>query len=65
MTAVVGHVVLRNAMARTTTDPKPFTVAMRLNKQDLRTLDRIARLWKCSRTDVLRRLLKGEKPPRG
>jgi len=59
------HAVLRNTMARTTTDPKPFTVAMRLNKEDLRALDRLARLWKCSRTDVLRRFLRGENPPRG
>ena len=27
-------------------------------------LDRLARLWKCSRTEVLRRLLRGEKPPK-
>ena len=65
MTAGGYHAELRNTMARTTTDPKPFTVAMRLNKADLRALDRIARLWKCSRTDVLRKLLRGEKPPKG
>jgi hypothetical protein len=47
-------------MSRTTTDPKPFTVAMRLNKDDLRLLDRFARLWKCSRTEVLRRLLRAQ-----
>jgi hypothetical protein len=51
-------------MARTTTDPKPFTVAMRLNRDDLRALERLAKLWKCSRTDVLRKLLHGEKPPK-
>ena len=65
MTAAVDTCITLYAMARTTTDPKPYTVAMRLNKDDLRQLDRIARLWKCSRTEVLRRLLCGEKPPKG
>jgi len=35
-----------------------------LEQDDLRLLDRAARLWKCSRTDVLRRMLRGEKLPK-
>jgi len=51
-------------MARTTTDPKPYNVVVRLNKDDERALNRLAKTWKCSRSDVLRKLVRGEKPPK-
>ncbi len=48
-------------MARTTTDPKPHTVALRLNESDYRVLKRLAKRGKCSRTEVLRRMLRAAK----
>jgi hypothetical protein len=52
-------------MSRTTTDPKPFTVAMRLNKSDMRALKKLAQQRKLSRTDVLRQLLRTEAERQG
>ena len=54
-------------MARTTTDPKPTTIAVRLNAADTRTLNRLCKQWKCSRSEVLRKLLRTEaaKPSKG
>ena len=48
-------------MSRTTTDPKPHLIALRLGADDLRVLARLARQWKCSRGEVLRRLLRDAK----
>ena len=49
-----------NSMARPTTDPKPRVLVMRLSDNDVRALSRIAKQWKCSRSEVLRRLLRAE-----
>jgi hypothetical protein len=45
-------------MARPTTDPKPHVLVMRLSAKDLRALKRLAKALKCSRSDVLRQLLR-------
>jgi hypothetical protein len=47
-------------MARPTTDPKPLVMTLKLSKSDLRSVTRLARQWKCSRGEVLRRLLRAE-----
>jgi hypothetical protein len=47
-------------MARTTTDPKPFMVALRLNATDARALTKLAKQWKCSRSEALRKLIRTE-----
>jgi hypothetical protein len=47
-------------MARPTTDPKPHVLIMRLSRNDVRALKRLAKAWKCSRSEVLRRLLRTE-----
>ncbi|MFL5396283.1 MAG: CopG family transcriptional regulator [Myxococcales bacterium] len=44
-------------MARTTSDPKPYTVAIRLNEEDMRLLDRLARQSRLSRSELVRLLL--------
>lgn len=54
----VTYYVIR--MARPTTDPKPLVLTLRLSKEDLRTLSRLARQRKCSRGEVLRQLLRTE-----
>jgi hypothetical protein len=43
---------------RTTTDPKPEVLTLRLGIGDLRALARLAKRWECSRGEVLRRLLR-------
>ena len=38
---------------------------MRLSEDDVRGLTRLARQWKCSRSEVLRRLLRAEAAKKG
>jgi hypothetical protein len=45
-------------MARPTTDPKRRVLIMRVSNGDVRALSRLAKQWKCSRSEVLRRLLR-------
>jgi hypothetical protein len=47
-------------MARPTTDPKPLVMTLKLSEDDLRAVKRLAKAWKCSRGEVLRRLLRTE-----
>ena len=48
-------------MARPTTDPKPLVMTLKLSKDDLRKVSRMAKQGKCSRGEVLRRLLRAAK----
>jgi hypothetical protein len=48
-------------MARTTTDPKPLLVTIRLGPADLEHLDALAERWACTRSEVFRRLLRKTK----
>jgi metal-responsive CopG/Arc/MetJ family transcriptional regulator len=45
-------------MARTTTDPKPLLVTIRLSEADLAHLDKLAEEWGVTRSEVFRRLLR-------
>jgi hypothetical protein len=45
-------------MARTTTDPKPEVLTLRLSARDVRDLARLAKRWDCSRSEAVRRLLR-------
>jgi hypothetical protein len=45
-------------MARTTTDPKPHLVTIHMSTADIEHLDRLAKKWGVSRSEVLRRLLR-------
>jgi len=47
-------------MARPTTDPKPLVLIVRLSRNDVRALARLAREWKCSRSEAVRRLLRAQ-----
>src|SRR2546421_414773 len=45
-------------MVRPTTDPKRRTLLIRVSERDLRMLSRLAVTWKCSRSEVVRRLVR-------
>lgn len=47
-------------MARTTTDPKPEALTVRMSAEDWRDLSRLAKKRKTSRGEVLRQLLREE-----
>jgi len=51
-------------MARTTTDPKPLLVTIRLNEADLAHLDELAKQWGVTRSEVFRRLLRRTARPK-
>jgi len=48
-------------MPRTTTDPKPHLVTIHMSDADLEQLDRLAKKWGATRSEVLRRLLRRTK----
>lgn len=48
-------------MARPTTDPKPYVMTLKLSKDDVRKLARMAKKAKLSRGEVLRGLLRAAK----
>ena len=48
-------------MARPTTDPKRKALTVRLNADDMRKLARMARQAKCTKGEVVRRLVRDAK----
>jgi len=47
-------------VARPTTDPKPRLFTLRLSAADVHRLSGLAKRWKCSMGEVLRRLLRAK-----